>query len=181
MIQRLIILGLLKKTPSSGYDIKKFIDKELGMFSQLDTSSIYYPLKKMEAEGLIVKREIKGGRLKKFLYSITPKGEKEFIRLSKEALRSQRRPFIEIDIPLYFLDFLDKDEIFPILRLRMLFLKRVKDWLEKKRVELKSAPPNIQLLIRHHLKLASAERSFIKAMLEAIKKEKSGLRQHSDE
>ncbi|RKY44537.1 MAG: PadR family transcriptional regulator, partial [Candidatus Omnitrophota bacterium] len=48
MIQKLVILGLLKNKPSSGYDIKKFIEKDLKIFTDLDTHSIYYPLKKME-------------------------------------------------------------------------------------------------------------------------------------
>ena len=104
MIQNLIILGFLKTRPASGYDIKKFIDKDLGIFSQLETSSIYYPLKKMEAEGLIEKEEVKDRKVRKYMYRITAKGEREFIRLSKKALVSQKRPFIDIDIPLYFLE-----------------------------------------------------------------------------
>jgi DNA-binding PadR family transcriptional regulator len=169
MIQRLIILGILKKNPSTGYDIKKFIEKELGIFSNIDTHSIYYPLRKMEKEGLVEKREIREAHLKKYIYCITPKGEREFLHLAKDTFLSERRPFIDIDIPLYFLSFLNKQEVLPLLRLRLRFLIKVKRWLLGKKKELREAPKNIQLLLQHHLKLATAEKSFIKEMISAIK------------
>jgi DNA-binding PadR family transcriptional regulator len=92
MTQKLVILGILKANPASGYDIKKFIEKELGLFSSMETHSIYYPLKKMEQAALIKKEELQGEtHLKKNMYSITPKGEREFYSLCQEALSSQKR------------------------------------------------------------------------------------------
>lgn len=172
MIQNLIILGFLKTRPASGYDIKKFIDKDLGIFSQLETSSIYYPLKKMEAEGLIEKEEVKDRKVRKYIYRITAKGEREFIRLSKKALVSQKRPFIDIDIPLYFLSFLNKKDILPLLRLQLIFLNRVQRWLINKRSDFKKYPKNIHLILKHHLDLAITEREFIKEMIGVIKENK---------
>ncbi len=171
MIQRLIILGLLKKNPASGYDIKKFINKELGMFAEPGVHSIYYPLKKMEKEGLIKKREFKGkSRLKKYMYAITPKGEREFLNLCEDVLLSQQRPFIELDVALYFLPFLDKRKITSLLRWRMIFLEKVKSWLLEKEEELKEAPKNFSLLIKHQLQLAVAEKDFMEEMIKTIKK-----------
>ncbi len=169
MIQRFIILGILKKNPATGYDIKKFITNELGSFSQLETKSIYYPLQKMEKEGLVEKKEIKSARLRKYRYCITAKGEKEFSRLAKEALRSQRRPFIEIDIPLYFLAFLNKKEVLPLLRLRMRFLREVEQWLIEKQNQLEDSPRNIQLLLEHHLALVATEKVFLREMVSTVK------------
>lgn len=173
MIQKLIILGLLKKNPASGYDIRKFMDKELGIFSQLEAQSIYYSLKKMEKEGLIERKELKGRtHLKKYTYYITAKGERSFLELCKEVLLSQSRPFIELDIALYFLPFLDKKEIMPFLRLRLRFLERVKNWLIDKQKEFKEAPANISLIIDHHSKLVAAEKDFLKGMVKTVKYEK---------
>ncbi|MBN2482939.1 MAG: PadR family transcriptional regulator [Candidatus Omnitrophica bacterium] len=172
MIQRFIILGILKKHPATGYDIKKFITKELGLFSQLETRSIYYPLQKMEKEGFVERKEVPQARLRKYTYCITSRGEREFSRLAKEALLSERRPFIEIDIPLYFLSFLNKEEVLPLLRLRMRFLREAENWLLTKRQELKSSPRNIQLLIGHHLGLVATERTFLKEMFDTVKQQK---------
>lgn len=173
MIQQLIILGFLKKSPASGYDIKKFIDKDLGIFSKPETKSIYYPLKKMESDGLIKKQTLKTAKhLKKYIYSITPKGQRVFIDLCKQTLLSQRRPFIESDLVLYFLPFLKKKEIVPLLRLRLVFLEKVKNWLILKSKELKKSPKNLPLLLEHHLKLAIAEKEFLKDLLSDIKNKK---------
>jgi DNA-binding PadR family transcriptional regulator len=170
MIQNLIILGFLKKNPSSGYDIKKFIQKELGVFSEFQNQSIYYPLRKMERQGLIKKKEAKGSwRLKKYIYSITAKGDKLFAGLCKKALLSQSRPFIELDIVLYFLPFLDKKEILPLLRLRLRFLEKVRAWLVAKKEELKTEPKNLNLLLDHHYQLAAAEKTFLNDVIKSIK------------
>jgi len=171
MIQKLIILGFLKQNAATGYDIKKFIRKELGVFSELDTSSIYYPLKKMEQEKLIKKEMLRKFNIKKYVYHITPKGEKKFLNLCVQALISKKRPFIELDIPLYFLSFLDKKEIMPLLRLRSRFLDNVEKWLISKRKELKNSPYNLILLVEHHLKLAMAEKEFVREIIAFIKKE----------
>jgi DNA-binding PadR family transcriptional regulator len=170
MIQKLIILGLLKEHRSSGYDIKKFIEKKLGAFSQLDTQSIYYPLKKMEREGLIKKSELEGQtHLKKYMYSLTAKGEKEFVTLCNQALLSSKRPFIDIDIPLYFLPYLVKRDVLSRLRLRKRFLEKAKAWLMVKVNDTKEFLPYQTLLLKHHLNLLGAEEKFIQEFMQFIK------------
>ena len=174
MIQKLIILGLLKNNPASGYDIKKFVEKDLHIFSQLSMSSIYYPLKRMEEEGLVKKKRLKGKRhLQREVYSITAKGNKVFTRLCREVLLSQRQPLIESDIALYFLPLLEKKEILPLLRLQLRFLEKVRVWLLKRgKDEAKNIPKNLALFTKHHLKLIIAEKEFIKDTIELVKKDK---------
>lgn len=169
-IQRLIILGVLKEGPKHGYQIKKIIQKEMGIFSEPEMQSIYYPLEKMQAEGLLKKKELKGEKnLNKYIYYITPSGEKEFFELCRQILLSERMPFVELDVTLYFLPFLDKKKILPLLRLRLWFLEKVKRWLLEKEKGQKEMPKNLALLIKHHFKLASAEKEFLKDMIMAIK------------
>jgi len=170
MIQNLIILGFLKKNPASGYDIKKFIQKELGVFSELENQSIYYPLSQMEKDGLITQTETEGSqKLKKYIYAITAKGERVFNELCKKALLSQSRPFIELDIVLYFLPFLHKKDILPLLRLRLRFLQKVLKWLEVKQGEFKNSPKNLRLLLEHHSRLALAEKTFVGEVITTVK------------
>lgn len=168
--QKLVILGILKEGPRHGYQIKKTIRQEIGAFTALENKSIYYPLKVMERGGLISRRTVPGqGNLFRHEYSITPKGEKEFLILAKEALISQKRPFIDIDIPLYFLPQLEKKEIVSRLRLRKRFLDRVKSWLETKLVPESNLPAHQRLLLRHHLNLLSAEDRFVKEIIGIVK------------
>lgn len=170
MIQKIVILGILKTNPASGYDIKKFIEKALGLFSSMETHSIYYPLKKMEQAGLIKKVELQGEtHLKKYMYTITPKGEREFHALCEEALSSEKRPFIDIDIPLYFLPYLEKKGVIARLRLRKRFLEKARLWLVAKLAKNSEFPNHQRLLLKHHLNLLNAEEEFVKEMLDAIK------------
>ncbi|MFA5008138.1 MAG: PadR family transcriptional regulator [Candidatus Omnitrophota bacterium] len=169
-IQRLVILGILKEGPKHGYQIKKIIQKEMGIFSEFEMQSIYYPLSKMEEEGLVKKKEIKGeNNLNKYTYHITPHGEKEFFELCRQILLSQRQPFVELDVALYFLPFLDKKKILPLLRLRLWFLEKVKRWLLEKEKSGQNIPKNLALLLKHHLTLATAERDFLQDMITAVK------------
>lgn len=168
--QRLIILGILKKGPKHGYDIKKIIKKELGVFTSLENKSIYYPLKVMEKGGLIKRAATQNrGRLLRYVYSLTPRGDKEFLKLAMEALLSEKRPFIDIDIPLYFLPFLEKKEVLVRLRLRKRFLEKVKIWLAGNLDIRKDSPYHQKLLLRHHLNLLNAEERFLEDIVKIVK------------
>jgi len=168
--QNLIILGILKKGPRHGYEIKKIIKKDLGLFASLDNKSIYYPLKVMEKRGLIKKSvSQEKGKLLKYVYSLTPSGDREFIKLAKEALVSEKRPFIDIDIPLYFLPYLNKKDILPRLRLRRRFLEKVKVWLINNLKAKKEFSPHQRLLLKHHHNLLIAEDNFIKDIIGIVR------------
>jgi len=170
MIQNLVILGFLKKGPASGYDIKKFIKKELGIFSHLDNQSIYYPLRQMESRGFITSKLTRGAqKLEKKLYSLTAKGGEQFVYLCKQALLSQERPFMEVDIVLYFMPYLDTQDILPLLRLRLRFLQKVRGWLEDKKSQLPSKDQNLALLIEHHDRLAETERDFLRRVIDYLR------------
>lgn len=164
------MLGILKDGPKHGYQIKKIIQKELGIFSEMDMQSIYYPLKKMEGEGLIKKALVKSvGRLPRYVYTITPHGNKEFLNLALKALLSRKRPFIEIDIPLYFLPYLDKKEVLARLRLRKIFLGKAKNWLNAKLGTIKKSFKHRRLLLSHHLNLLNAEENFLEEIIRGVK------------
>ena len=172
-IQELIILGLLKKTPRHGYEIKKIIRKELGVFSSLENKSIYYPLKTMEKRGLIKKEtDSSKGKIPRYVYSLTPSGNREFVKLAMNALLSEKRPFIEIDIPLYFLPHLQKREVMARLRLRKRFLEKVKGWLADNLDSPQFSAPHQNLLLRHHMNLLNAEEGFVEEVIKIVKEKK---------
>lgn len=169
-IQSLIILGILKEGPKHGYEIKKIIKKELGIFTSLENKSIYYPLKMMERKGLIKKKTIRErGRLERQIYSLTSSGNREFLKLAMAALLSEKRPFIDIDIPLYFLPYLEKKKVFAHLRLKKRFLEKVKGWLSSNLKERDKFSPHQRLLLKHHLNLLNAEDSFVSEVMKIVK------------
>ncbi len=169
-IQKLIILGILKEGPKHGYEIKKIIKKELGVFASLENKSIYYPLKMMKNGGLIKKSASRErGKIERHIYSLTPRGNKEFLRLAMAALLSQKRPFIDIDIPLYFLPYLERKKVFAHLRLKKRFLEKVRKWLTgnlKRKGEFSS---HQKLLLKHHLNLLNTEEGFVDEVIRIVK------------
>ena len=89
MMARLMVLGLLKTGPMSGYEIHQLLGK-----SQTDTwagvlpGSVYHALKKMEKEGLVEIDSIEQtGNRSKAIYKITEAGEREFDKLLLESLQ----------------------------------------------------------------------------------------------
>lgn len=168
-IQKLIILGILKEFPKHGYEIKKFIQTKLDIFTSLGNKSIYYPLKIMEKEGLIKKKIVKSARrLTRYIYTITPFGDREFSKNANLLLLSEKRPFMDVDIPLYFLPYLDTKEVIARLKVRRIFLDKVKCWLKSKLGDDHLAMHQ-KILLKHHLNLLFTEEKFFKEMVKVIK------------
>jgi len=169
-IQELIILGILKQHPRHGYEIKKIIQKELGIFTALENKSIYYPLKIMEKKGFIKKTATQAkGRLFRYVYALTSRGDQAFTGLAMDALLSEKRPFIDIDIPLYFLPYLEKKEVLARLRLRKRFLEKVEYWLNENLATRRAFPSHQILLLKHHRNLLNAEEKFLDEIINIVK------------
>ncbi|MCR4945173.1 MAG: PadR family transcriptional regulator [Clostridium sp.] len=110
-VLRYILLGLLEKREMSGYDIKKFFEKEIGEFWSAKHSQIYPELIKLEEQGLVKYRiDIVGSKLEKKHYSITDKGIEELDKWlgSAEDLIENRDEFV---LKLYFIDNKEDDRL----------------------------------------------------------------------
>lgn len=90
---RLWILGLLKKRPMHGYEIKQFLEiSRSDQWAGILVGSIYHAIKKLESEGQIAKKAVEhAGNRARAVYEITPEGEEEFRRLLQEAWRTTSR------------------------------------------------------------------------------------------
>ena len=163
----LLFLGLLKEGPKHGYEIKRIIQEELFPFIGLKIKSIYYPLKKMERVGLVRKDIGREGKWpEKFVYSLTPKGRKIFDHLITESFLSIERPYFNIDLSFYFLQYVQKPIAKRQLRGRILYLRRIERELEKLKNNLNNSPKkHLQIILNHDLDLVKAE---IKSLSELI-------------
>lgn len=154
----LLFLGLLKEGPKHGYEIKRQIEEELLPFVGLKIKSIYYPLKKMEKIGLIKKDVGREGKWpEKYVYSLTPKGEKVFDHLITESFLSIERPYFNIDLSLYFIPYVDKTIVQRQLRGRVLFLRRIGRELQDLKRNVKPNQKHLALILDHDLDLVEAE------------------------
>lgn len=186
----LLFLGLLKDGPKHGYEIKRLIDEELFPFVGLKIKSIYYPLKKMKKLGLIKKDVGREGRWpEKYVYSLTPKGEKIFDHLITASFLSIERPYFNIDLSLYFLPYVEKKIAKRQLRGRILFLRRIRRDLQglQKTMKTSSSPQaerlpaggafgqrdpvgqkHLNVILEHDLDLVEAEIRSIGRLMETL-------------
>ncbi len=75
MSLRHALLGVLAARPMSGYELSQFFDSSTGWVWTAPHSQIYPTLVKMQSEGLIEgEDQVRGARLKRKVYSITPRG-----------------------------------------------------------------------------------------------------------
>jgi DNA-binding PadR family transcriptional regulator len=156
---KMLFLGLLVDGPKHAYEIKRIISEELYPLMGLTVKSIYYPLKKMERLGLVTKDVGREGRWpEKYIYSITPEGKRIFNHLAAESFLSIDRPFFNINLSLYFLQYVDKKIAKRKLRGRLMFLKRIKASLEELiKKQLPSSSPHFPIILEHDLHLVEAE------------------------
>jgi DNA-binding PadR family transcriptional regulator len=153
----LLFLGLLVQGPKHGYEIKLQLEEDLSPNIGLKIKSIYYPLQKMEEEGSIEKEVAsREGRFpEKYVYRITPKGQKKFNDLIEQSFLSLERPFFQIDLALYFLPLVDKAMAKRRLKARSSLLKKLKNELTSLQSLAKHKP--LSIILRHDLDLVEAE------------------------
>lgn len=124
---RLMVLGLLKTKPMSGYEMQQILQlSQTDRWAGILPGSIYHALKKMEKEGLVEIETLKqtGHRIKA-IYKITEKGREEYRKLLKESLET---PSVQLPSTLYtglsFIRDLPREEIIVSLENQMEYLKK---------------------------------------------------------
>jgi DNA-binding PadR family transcriptional regulator len=169
--QELIILGLLQEGPKHGYEIRKQLKNLISLFAYVETKSIYYPLRVMAKDGLLeMKSSRQGTRPEKYVYTITSKGLNKFKQLLSENLSLLERPILNLDISLYFLPYLKKEDIVKRLSFRLKLLKRIKNWLAKQKVTKNKYSRHLLAILEHNLELILAEIKFTSCLIRDIDK-----------
>jgi len=154
----LLFLGLLRSGPKHGYEIKRHIQEELSAYIGLNIKSIYYPLQKMEKEGYIDKESGRQGLWpEKYIYKITPKGQKKFDQLIAESFLSLERPFFSIDLSLYFLAYIDKAIAKRRLKARIGLLKKIRKQLAVLFDQAVKTSKSLSFILQHDLDMVDAE------------------------
>jgi DNA-binding PadR family transcriptional regulator len=146
MSTRLVILGLLRKQPLHGYEIKQIIEQRMGDWTSIAFGSIYFALDKLAQEQLIeqIATEQEGGRPSRHIYQITGAGQAEFTLLLRDVWAEAERPLFAFDLAIFFMDDLPVDEIKAYLRDRIVQYESFLQYVETHREE-KLAEPYVAL------------------------------------
>lgn len=163
----LLFLGLLVEGPKHGYEIKRQIEEDLSPNITLKIKSIYYPLKKLEEQGLIEQEKGREGRWpEKFVYRLTSKGKKRFDVLIAQSFLSIERPFFDIDLSIYFLPFIAKSAAKRRLQGRQTLLRKVQRQLIALQQNKSNKPQ--ELIIKHNLLMIEAELASAQLLIDSL-------------
>ena len=166
-----MLLGLLKEGPKHGYEIRKTIEQALNTFTNIDSRSIYYPLRRLEKKGLVIKRPgRKGKRPAKFVYSITKEGAAAFEQLLNKNLLTFQRPIFNVDLSLYFLPLVKSGLALSRLRSRIRGMNRIMRWLQARKRDLQKEgkPYHLLSIIEHQIELTKADIRFTQNLIDRL-------------
>lgn len=116
MSLRHAVLGVLDAREMTGYELTQFFEVSARWVWSAPQSQIYPTLKKMESDGLIAgEDQVRGTRLRRRRYSITPDGRVELERwiLEDHGDAPLRDPFL---LQMLFLDMVEPDDAVEVLQ-----------------------------------------------------------------
>lgn len=172
--QELLFLGLLKEGPKHGYEIKKQLKGILFPFIGVDSKSIYYPLRILERQGLLIKKVTQTRRRpQRFVYALTPKGELQFKTLLKKSFLDFKRPQFSLDLSLYFLKFIKPQVARRRLQARVSILKKLSRQLYQTLSSLKNKKASGFLLsiLEHNRQMVVTEAKFLANLIRNLKQQ----------
>ncbi len=124
-----IALGMVLENDLTGYDIKKRIETDIGVFYKASFGSLYPALKRLTEKGLLTTTKKPQGNRKKIFYHITEEGQNQFF----DWLSSPMNIFEGTNTHLAKVYFFDK--LSPEIRERQLFEHEINNRNYLKRLE----------------------------------------------
>jgi DNA-binding PadR family transcriptional regulator len=118
-----VILGMLKLGVRTGYDVKKAIDTSTRFFWTASYGQIYPELKRLREAGLVRAKEEPRGRVKRTVYSLTPKGERALNEWLKDSTDDHFVVRDEGLLRLFFGDVLSHEEVVANLRMQVMLFE----------------------------------------------------------
>jgi DNA-binding PadR family transcriptional regulator len=127
MSVKTVILGLLKKEPLHGYEIKRIIEQEMGDWTDIAFGSIYFALDALAKDGFVTAevQESAQRRPSRIVYTITHAGEGEYLRLLRELWQDTTRQRNPLDIGIAFMRDLPTAEVKKYLAARIGMMEEI--------------------------------------------------------
>jgi DNA-binding PadR family transcriptional regulator len=110
-----VILGMVRKEPRSGYEIKALVDNSTRFFWAASYGQIYPELRRLSDGGLVVGVDSPTGGRRRTVYEITADGEEElkaWLRQPPEVFEMREEGLLK----LFFADALPPEEAVEIVR-----------------------------------------------------------------
>lgn len=165
----LIVLGILKKSPMSAYDIQKLVEyRNISKWVKISTPSIYKKVIQLESKGYVKSDIVKEGKMpEKAVYSLTDAGAKEFERLMQEISSMPVHIFLDFNAVIVNLDSLPPEKQKACIADIQENVKTLKSYLEEN-LRLKENVPEIpetgMAVLRQQLILAEAIETWVASL-----------------
>jgi DNA-binding PadR family transcriptional regulator len=174
MSTRLVILGLLRRRPLHGYEIKHIIEEHMGDWTSIAFGSIYFALNKLTEEEFVelAGTEQQGNRPSRTIYQITDAGRNEFMRLLRQNWQEVEHQQFDFDIALFFMDALSEEEIEEYLKGRVARLETTLEQIRAHRAEQmanQQVPRTAAAIFDHSLAHYEAELGWTRGVLQSIR------------
>lgn len=165
----LIVLGMLKDSNLSAYDIQKLVEyRNISKWVKVSTPSIYKKVIQLEEKGLIQGRTIKEGKMpEKAVYSLTDAGKHEFDKLMLDISAEPIHIFLDFNAVIVNLDKLSPEN-------RTVCIGRIRDSIAElkayldKNVSQKESVPDIPetglAVLRQQMVLAEAIETWLASL-----------------
>jgi DNA-binding PadR family transcriptional regulator len=173
MSVRMVILGLLREKPLYGYEIKQVIEEHMSDWTSIAFGSIYFALDKLSQEGFVEKVSVEkeGRRPSRSVYQINQVGRDEFLRLLREGWQQVEQQYFTLDLCLFFMHALPKEEILAYLRGRQEALRGVLQHIQDHRDEEMTQPeipPIARAIFEHSIAHTEAELDWVTQLIEDL-------------
>lgn len=168
--QDLVLLGLLRRRPLHGYEVKQVIDRGMSEIAYVPSGTIYYTLKKLERRGWVSAKSARSGnRPERRVYALTRAGRQALGEMLRRALLVDDRPYELFDVCLYFFPEVGADELEHALALRLARIEGIKSRLAKLASDNPFPWPfHLEALRRKGLLLTDAYESWHRELREAL-------------
>ena len=164
MGRELLLLGLLRRWGTYGYQLHEFLEQRLAFLTDLKKPTAYALLERLRRAGYVrVNRERAGNRPERRVYHVTPAGDTYFFQLLRENLGGFSPPHFPDAIGLYFLDTLPPEEVQLLLRER---LAAIEDRLSEFRPRTEGHRGTVvEPVLEHYLAHLEADRTLLAGLL----------------
>jgi DNA-binding PadR family transcriptional regulator len=168
----LAILSLIAEKPHHGYEIEQVIDAR-GMrdWTEVGFSSIYYILKKLESQGLILSRAepSKGRGPGRKVYHLTPSGRSAWRQAALSALANPERVYSAFQLGLANLPAMSTPDVIHALQNYSGQLRDRLDYVRARRDQSgDDLPFHVAAMFDLSLTLIEAERKWIQRFLRTL-------------
>jgi len=173
MSVKAVILGILRRGPLHGYDLKRIITQEMGDWTDIAFGSIYFALDALARDGFVTAetQESTAHRPSRIVYTLTDSGQAEYLTLLRGLWQDKSRHTSPLDIGIAFLQDLPREEIMGYLEQHKNRLTHALRYLashQEETMKMSDVPPESRFIFSHARLKMEAELAWTQEVLSEI-------------